>query len=262
MRNVLTPARAAIASALLIGVAITAQGQTDFRRTLDQGEQATRRAGNIQQQINQLDDERSDLVGEFRTLIQRKQAADLFAAQQQAVVDSQLEEIASLEDQLGRVDEITAQMIPMMLDMITDLEQFVAADLPFKQDLRATRLENLRAAMENPQVPAPEAYRLIVEAYQAEMQYGSTIDTWEQTIDIDGNPVNVNMFQYGRLALVYLTQDQKSAARWDRNAGENGEWRPLPSGYNADIRQAIRIAQGKAPQTILPAPIQKLAIAE
>lgn len=259
MRNVLTPARSVIAAVLIAGLAISAQAQSEFRRTLDQGEQATRRAGNLQEQINQLDDERSDLVGEFRTLIQRKQAADLFAAQQQAVVDSQLEEITSFEDQLERVDEITAQMIPMMVDMIADLKAFVEADLPFKSELRQKRLEDLDAAMENPSIPAPEAYRLIIEAYQAEMEYGRTIDTWEQAIDIDGNEVNVDMFQYGRLALVYLTQDQKRAARWDRDLKD---WVDLPASYNADIRQAIRIAEDKAQPEILPAPIQKFTVAQ
>ncbi|MEO1029553.1 MAG: DUF3450 domain-containing protein [Pseudomonadota bacterium] len=261
MKNVLTPARSVIASALIVGLAVAAQAQSEFRRTLDRGEAATKRAGDLQQQINQLDDTRQGLIGEFRVLIQRKQSADLFANRQQDVVDGQLIEIASIEDQLTRVDEITAETIPMMEDMITDLEAFIDADLPFRLNVRKKRIEDLKAAMVNSRVPTPEAYRLIIEAYQAEMEYGSTINTWEEEIDLngDGVMVNVDMFQYGRLSLVYLTQDQKKSARYDR---ELGEFVALPKSYNADIRQAIRIAEEKAQQEIMPAPITKLTLAE
>lgn len=257
MKNVLTPARTAIASVLIVGLAITAQGQTEFRRTLDEGERATRRAGTVQEQINQIDDERSDIVRQFQDLLERKENAESFVSRQRAVVDGQLAEIASFEDQLTRVDEITAQMIPMMQDMITDLRAFVEADLPFKKELRTKRLADLDAALTNASVTAPEAYRLIIEAYQAEMEYGSTVDTWQETVTIGENEVNVDMFQYGRLALVYLTKDQKKAARYNR---ETGIWEDLPSSYNADIRQAIRIADEKAPPAIMPAPIKKLVL--
>ncbi|MEO0982020.1 MAG: DUF3450 domain-containing protein [Pseudomonadota bacterium] len=256
MKKVLTPARGAIAAALILGAAATASAQ--LRPALEVGERATKRAEEIQTRINQLDDQRSDLVREFRTVLQRKDAADLFARQQQRVIDSQAREIESLTDQLGRVDEITAQMIPMMLDMIADLEAFVAADLPFKSDLRRDRLDALTAALDDPQVPPAEAYRLIIEAYQAEMEYGSTVDTWTETIDIDGAPTDVEMFQYGRIALVYLAPGGR-AARWSR---DDGQWVSVPGSYAGDIREAIRVAEGKTQQTVLFAPVQKYQVAQ
>ena len=47
-------------------------------------------------------------------LLQRKTAAELYARQQAAAVESQEREIASLTDQLARVDEITSQTVPML----------------------------------------------------------------------------------------------------------------------------------------------------
>lgn len=134
MKKRLTPARSVIAAALILGLAIPAQAQ--LREALNTGEQATRRAAQVQQQINQLDDERSDMSREFRTLLQRRDAAELFARQQQLVVASRREEIESLAQQLGSIDDITAQTVPMLLSMIEDLKLFVAADLPFKMDVR------------------------------------------------------------------------------------------------------------------------------
>ena len=256
MKFGLIPARGALAAALIVGVAAF-PAHAQLRSALDTGEQATRRAEQVQVRINQLDDERSDMVREFRTLIQKTDASKLYAAQQEKVVESQRREIASLEDQLGRVDEITAQMIPMMQTMITDLENFVSVDLPFKAEERQARLDGLNAAMENPQVPPAEAYRLIIEAYQAEMEYGNTVDTWEHTMTIDDKTVTVDMFQYGRVSLVYMSPDRKYAARWDRGTSA---WVPLEGKYKDDVATAIRVAKGLAQLEVLFAPVQKYAV--
>jgi len=254
MKKFLSPARSVIAAALIAGLAVPAQAQ--FRDALNTGEQATRRAEQVQDQINQLDDERSDMVREYRTLLQRRDAADLFAKQQQLVVQSQREEIASLTEQLGSIDDITAQTIPMLLSMIEDLKLFVSADLPFKQEERQTRLQALDAVMASPNVSASEQYRLIMEAYAAEMEYGRTIDTWQEEIMLDGNPTTVDMFLYGRVSYVYVTPNGR-AARYDR---ASGEWVPLSGSYAADVQQAIRVAEGKAQQVVLFAPVQKFSV--
>ena len=254
MKEVLTPARGAIAAALIAGLAMPAVAQSQLRQALETGEQATRRAEQVQEQINQLDDQRSDLVGEFRTLLQRTQAAQLYARQQEKVVESQRRELESLQEQLGRVDEITAQTTPMLLDMISDLEAFVQADLPFRTEDRMERIANLRAAMENAQVPIVEQYRLIIEAYKAEMEYGRTVDTWPQEIDIDGSPV---MVLYGRVALVYMSPDRRYAARWDRN---EQQWVPVESRFKEDIATAIKVAKGTTTPSVLYAPASKLDV--
>jgi hypothetical protein len=254
MKKLLSPARGVIAAALIAGLAIPAQAQ--LRQALDVGEQATRRAEQVQNQINQLDDERTDMVREYRTLLQRRDAADLYAKQQELVVASQREEITSLTEQLGSIDDITAQTVPMLLSMVEDLKTFVAADLPFKKVERSARMEALDGIMSQPDVTPAEQYRLIMEAYQAEMEYGRTISTWQEEIDIDGNPTTVDMFLYGRVALVYLTPNGK-AASYNRSTGS---WEALPGKYVSDIQKAIRVAQAKAQQTVLFAPIQKFQV--
>lgn len=254
MKKLLSPARCVIAAALIAGLAIPAQAQ--LREALSVGETATRKAEQVQDQINQLDDQRSDMVREYRTLLQRRDAAELFAKQQELVVASQREEIASLTEQLGSIDDITAQTVPMLLGMVEDLKMFVAADLPFKKDERQTRLDTLDSVMTNPAVTPAEQYRLIMEAYSAEMEYGRTIDTWQEEITLDGNPTTVDMFLYGRVALVYIAPNGK-AARYDR---ATGEWTALPGSYAADIRRAVRIAQGKAQPVVLFAPVQKFTV--
>ncbi len=257
MKKVLTPARSVIAATIVVGMAMPALAQSQLRQAINTGERATKQAEQVQQRINQLDDERSDMVGEFRTLLQRKQAAELYARQQEKVVESQERELVSLEDQLGRVDDITAQTIPMLQDMISDLEAFVNADLPFRTETRLARIETLKDAMASADVPIVEQYRLIIEAYKAEMEYGRTVDTWSDTVTIDGNEVQVDMFLYGRVALVYMSQDQRYAKRFDR---ATGEWVDVEGKFKADIAKAIRIAQGKTTPGVIYAPAAKLSV--
>ena len=254
MKNVLTPARSAILGALIVGAGMPAEAQ--LRSALDVGERATRSAGQTQLRINQLDDERSDLVREFRTLVQRKDAAELFVRQQEQVVASQSREIASLQEQLGRIDEITSVMVPMMIDMIEDLEAFIEADLPFQIDERRERVATLKSILERADIVPAEQYRLIIDAYQRELDYGNTVQQWSETVTIGDKPTDVDMFRYGRVGMVYVTPNNGRAARWDR---DSRQWVDLDASYRPQIRTAIDTAKELIQPEILFAPLSPLA---
>ena len=257
MKNVLTPARGAILAATVVGFAAPAVAQ-GLDRAIATGEQATRRAEQVQQQINQLDDERADMVGEFRTLLQRKTAAELYARQQEAAVESQQREIASLTDQLSRVDEITSQTVPMLEALIDDLDAFIDADLPFRLEARKERIQRLRDYLSDPAVSVTERYRQIMDAYTAEMEVGGKTDTWKETITVDGDrEVTVDMVLFGRVALVYMDPTGRYAKRYDR---ETSSWVDLESKYKAEIEKAIRIIQGKRTQDVMYVPATKLNV--
>jgi hypothetical protein len=256
MKNVLTPARGAILAGLMVGFTAPSIAQ-GLDRAIATGEQATRRAEQVQQQINQLDDERSDMVGEFRTLLQRKTAAELYARQQAAAVESQEREIASLTDQLSRVDEITSQTVPMLETLIDDLDAFIDADLPFRLEPRKDRIARLREYLVDPNVSVTERYRQIMDAYTAEMEVGRKTDTWKETITVDDKEVTVDMVLFGRVALVYMDPTGRYAKRYDR---ETSSWVDLESKYKAEIEKAIRIIQGKRTQDVMYVPATKLAV--
>ena len=257
MKRVMKSAGGVLAAALLMTGLGTANAQ--LRQGLETGERATKKAEDLQRQINQLDDQRSDMIGEYRTLLQRTTAEQLFVRQQEKVVEAQRAEIASLTEQLTRVDDIAAQTTPMLYDMIEDLKTFVAADLPFKMDERNDRLASLEAVMERPDVSQAERYRLIVEAYQAELEYGNTVDSWEEEVDVNGAPTNVEFFQYGRVALVYATPDRKVIRRFNR---ETRTWDDLSGKYREDIAKAIRIARGVAQPDVLFGPVSKFSVGQ
>jgi len=261
MKRFIKPVRAAFLATVMASVATPAFAQ--LSGAIATGEKATRKAEQTQERINQLDDERSDMVREFRTLLQQKDAASLYARQQARVVASQENEMKSLEEQLGRVEEIKAQMVPMMEDMIGAIKAFRAADVPFKDmtdtglDVRADRYNKLDEIMSRADTSPAEQYRLIIEAFQKEMEYGRTIDTYRDDIALpDGTNITADMFRYGRVALVYITDDRKSMGRWDR---ESQQWVDLPASYKTGVLKGIRIANKVATPEVLMAPVVKLA---
>jgi hypothetical protein len=253
--------------ALCVGIALAATAPialAQLNTAIQTGEQATRQAASTQARINQLDDERSQAVREYRGVLQRVDAAKLLELQNSRLVQSQRAEIASAQEQLGRVDEIVLQMTPMMYDMIAALQEFYAADLPFKklndlgEDERANRIARLAELMEQrADITDDERYRQIVEAYQAEMDYGRTIDTYSDTIEVDGETKTVNVFRYGRVSMTYLTDDGAIAGVWNR---DTKAWERLPNSYRSDIRSGINMAKQIAAPAILFAPLRKLDI--
>ncbi|ACT58899.1 DUF3450 domain-containing protein [Hirschia baltica] len=264
MKRFIKPVRAAFMASILASVATPAFAQADLAGAISVGEAATRKAEQTQERINQLDDERSDMVREFRTLLQQKDAAALYKRQQERVVASQENELKSLEEQLGRVEEIKAQMVPMMEDMIAAAKMFYAADLPFKDmtedgklDVRADRYAKLDDVMGRGDVSPAERYRLIIQAFQSEMEYGRTIDAYTDDITLaDGSVKTVDIFRYGRVAMVYITKDRNQLGRWDR---ETQQWVDLPSSYKSEVLKGIRIADKVATPAIMMAPVVKLS---
>ncbi|MFC7290938.1 DUF3450 domain-containing protein [Hirschia litorea] len=263
MKRFIKPVRAAFMASILASVATPAFAQANLTDAISVGEKATRTAEQTQERINQLDDERSDMVREFRTLLQQKDAAALYKRQQERVVASQENELVSLAEQLGRVEEIKAQMVPMMQDMISALKTFRAADLPFKDktdsgfDVRADRYEKLDEVMARGDVSPAERYRLIIQAFQSEMEYGRTIATYTDEVTLnDGSVKTVDVFRYGRVALVYITKDRNQLGRWDR---DTNQWVDLPASYKTEVLKGIRIADKVATPAIMMAPVVKLS---
>jgi hypothetical protein len=89
------------------------------------------------------------------------------------------------------------------------------------------------------------------------MEYGSTIDTWQTEQQVGDSTQTVDMFQYGRVALVWITTDDRSGARWDR---QQGAWVPLESSMIPHVREAIRVADGKKQQEVLFGPVTRLSV--
>ena len=160
---------------------------------------------------------------------------------------------ATLEDislSMDQIDVINRQIFPLMERMIDGLEQSVSLDVPFLMEERAERIENLKDIMERSDVSVAEKFRKVMEAYQIENEYGTSSETYTQTLPVEGveGERSYNILRVGRVGLYFQSDDSKITGRWD-NAQR--KW-ILDDSARSEVRKGIRIAkQLIAPELIV-----------
>ena len=118
---------------------------------------------------------------------------------------------------------------------------------------------NLKNWMIRADIPNSEKYRKILEAYQAEIGYGESIDAYEDVIMDGTEEIRVDFLQVGRVALVYLTLDGKNAGFWNI---EKKRYEELDSSYIRAIQNGIKMANKQATYNLIELPIPAAKRAE
>ncbi len=160
---------------------------------------------------------------------------------------SQQGDIASLTEQIGGLAATAEQVQPLVQRMFTELEQFVANDLPFLPEERSRRIDTLRTLMEGDDSVA-EKFRRVLEAYSIEIEYGRNMQAYPGKLD--GR--DVQFIHLGRISLMYRTTDGEETGYWDRHSNS---W-VVDSRYARAVEEAIRMAgETLAPDVVeLPVP--------
>lgn len=216
---------------------------------------ANRASAESQQRINGVDDSAQSMLQRYRTATWQAQQLTVYAQQLQALLASQEAEKVSLQQQTVELERTERELTPLMLRMLDSLGKFITLDLPFLKTERRERLENLKRAMADPEVPIAERYRRILEAYQVEIDYGRSLGVERAQINLDGvDGREVDVLRIGRAALFYLTLDSSQAGRWNAEAKK---WEPLEKRYRSSVKKGLRVAREiAAPDVlILPMPV-------
>jgi hypothetical protein len=156
------------------------------------------------------------------------------------------------DEQLIQVVVMQRQVPPLAQRMLAGLEKYVKLDTPFHLEERLQRLDLVRASLSNPKVTASEQVRQILEAYNIEGEYGRKLDSYDETIVLDGKEMVVNILRVGRLGMFFQTKDERKTGYYDT---ELGSWEELSGSYRVQVRDGIRMAQKLAPMDIMMLPI-------
>lgn len=239
---------AAVVASMMMGISAVSAQEQRLDEIVQEVTAANQVAQASQERIDELSNETSQIFGEYKAALKTNAGLRAYNAQQQKVIDNQEKQISEIIASIGQIDEIKRQVTPLMLEMIENLQEFIDQDVPFQVDARNARLETLRDVMEDPNVNDPERFRLVLEDYLAEVQYGRTINAYEGQND-EGK--TVNFVRVGRIGFYYQTKDGTETAAWDHGARE---WVILEARYTGPIRRLIRMANRQIPNnvTILP----------
>ncbi len=206
-----------------------------------------------QARIDKLASETASLLQDFKTVNKQIESLRVYNSQLEKQIQNQLKVIGELEQSIDNVTVMERQIQPLVLRMLEALEQFVELDVPFHSDERAERIAMLNSNMDRADISVAEKFRQILEAYKIEAEYGRKLDTYEDTLSVDGQDREVNVLRVGRIALMYQTKDTELAGAWDQ---KQRQWVPLDSGeYRSAILKGIRIAKKQASIDIMNLPI-------
>ncbi len=208
-----------------------------------------RESAEVQQELTRLADSASSTFEEFKRANDNLESLLVLNAGFRKSISIQEENIATLDESIASVEEVTRNIPLLMEKMLAALEEFIELDYPFQLEERRGRIQFARDAIDNPDVSIAEKFRQVLVMYQTETAYGRTIETYPDTIDLDGVERDVNIVRIGRVALIYQTTDRQETRAWDNRARA---WVELPPGeYRTAIQDAIRVAaQLDAPRII------------
>jgi hypothetical protein len=205
-----------------------------------------------QDQIDATVERTRDIVDEYRAVTKEVDGLVVYNTLLQRQITDQEEELNNLRTSIDSVTVIERQILPLLTRMIEGLERFVALDMPFLLEERTDRVESLASLLERADVTAAEKFRVVMEAWQIENEYGRTIETYTGELEIDGTNREVDFLRIGRVILVYQTPDGASSGVWDQ---ANRQWVAVGSDYRNSIRQGLRLARGQASPEILLLPV-------
>lgn len=207
-----------------------------------------------QERVDTLSDETSRLLANYKTLLKEIDGLRVYNGQLQRQINNQNREKRELNSSIERVTLIERQITPLMIRMIDGLEQFIELDSPFLLEERRGRITQLKDTMDRADVSPSEKFRLVFEAYQIENEYGRTIETAVDVLDIDGNGSarNVRILRIGRVSLVYQTDDESQVGFWNNS---KRRWEALGDEYNSWISEGLRIASKQTQPDMIRAPV-------
>lgn len=206
-----------------------------------------------QQRINRLNDQTDDLTGQYRAIINEIESLRAYNKQLEAVVNDQRVQISSIEEQMTSLEQTNRGVVPMIIEMVDALGQLVEADIPFKKEERLERVASLQDLMGKSDVTTSEIYRKVTEAYGIELDYGSTVESYQGKLDAGPDAgKEVDFLRVGRTTLVYQTLDQEVSGWWNPVTATYDQ---LDKRFNPEIKEAMRIAKKQASPNLTGLPV-------
>ena len=234
---------------LLMGPSVSATTLNDIYQVANQMNAAATRS---QAKIDALNEETRQLLSDYKIVLKEIEGLRVYNRQLEKQIANQEREMAQLSTSIDEVTVIERQITPLMLRMIDGLEQFVNLDMPFLLKERLDRIDRLREMMDRADVAVSEKFSQVLRAYQIENEYGRTMETYGDTIDIGGVERNVDILKVGRVALVYQTPDGEETGMYDKN---QSAFVQVGDEYQASVRQGIRMARQQATQDMFSIPV-------
>jgi len=237
---------------LTVSFVIAVSGSV-FAQSVDQVLQADLRRLSLaqasQERINTVVEGTRSLADQYRSVNKEIDGLKVYNRLMTAQTNGQQATLDDISLSMDQVDVINRQIFPLMERMIDGIEQSIALDIPFLMGERRDRVDKLKDIMQRSDVSVAEKFRKVMEAYQIENDYGSSSETYRQSLEIEGTVRDYNMLRIGRIGLYFQSDDSRITGTWDADAGS---YVILGNEHRNEIKKGIRMAKDLiAPELLL-----------
>lgn len=238
-----------IAAVVLVLTGSVLAQQATVDDVLRAGEKRLKLAQASQERVNNTNEAARSLTDQYRSINKEVDGLRVYNRLMTAQVQGQQATLDDIDLSMDQVDVINRQIFPLMERMIDGIAQSIALDIPFLLGEREKRVETLKDTLARSDVSVAEKFRKVMEAYQIELDYGSSAEWYKQTLEIAGGVRDYNMLRIGRIGLYFQSDDSQITGMWDV---DTGAFVVLDNSYRAEIRKGLRMArQLIAPELLL-----------
>ena len=237
-------------SLMLISIPMILPAQV-LSQILETQTERTLKAQESQVRVDKVVTQTRTMEDQFRANLKEIDGLRIYNKLLELQVENQERVKVDLEKSIANVAIVNRQIVPVMTRMIDSLEQFIALDVPFLNQERTDRVEALKELMSRQDVTVAEKFRKVTEAYQIENDYGRTIETYKDTLDLDGAILELDFLRIGRIALMYQSVDGKISGVWNQ---DTQSWDDASSQRN-QIKLGLSIAKKQVPPDLVILPV-------
>ena len=244
-----------IGSLLLVSIPMMVPAET-LSQILTAQTERTLLAQESQQRVDKISDQTNKLVDQYRATLKEIDGLQIYNKLLELQIENQARVKVDLEKSIVLVSVINRQIVPTMTKMIDSLDQFVQLDVPFLLDERTKRVDTLKEIMQREDVTVAEKFRKVTEAYQIENDYGKTIETYKDTLEVDGKTLELDFLRVGRVAFMYQSVDGKVSGVWNQ---KTKQWEDASDNRN-EIKMGLSIAKKQVAPDLVIIPVDSAEV--
>lgn len=227
-------------------VEVTLTYAQSSKKVISEAEGLINQSAKHQNNIDKLEASRETALNEYRSLMLEIDSLTKNIERYKVAVKGQKEEIFQLNQQKEKVEELKGNLFPLLKEQISSLKQFINLDIPFLQEEREARVDNIEKLLLRSDISDAEKYRIISEAYEIEIEYGRTLQVYRGKAPIGliagSKEIAVDYLRVGRLGWYVRTLDKGKLFAFDI---KNKEWRKLPNSTGENFKALFAVARNE-----------------
>ncbi len=196
------------------------------------------------------------LEAEYEALEEANRRLDEQNRSLQERVGAARRSVEDMRSEIQSLRQVSEKLSPYLKQVWTRLKACVDQSLPFDLPRRRRRVARIGRKLDQEDLSIGVRFRELTDALLVEARYGNSVDVGTRRITLDGQPVMVRVLRLGRLALFFLTLDQKTAGTWDP---ASSSWRVLPEKDTEEVVKAFQIGSRQRSVELLTLPLGRIA---